>query len=371
MVNRNCLKIGILVEYLSYVGGGERVYCLWANMFADKLGYDVYIASFEDYNRPFYYLSPKVKVDSLRLRKSFFYRRPFARRLSMVVNFFSDRKRIKSYLREHDFDIVLGIATNVNLLLSTISVSSVKVATEHTEYYAPNFFLRYLRSFLYKRMNAVTVLNFEDEKKFMKINSETYVMLNPVEFPSRMSANDLNNKKMISIGSLSPQKNQKEMLDIMKLVHAVYPDWILEIYGEGPLHDALVDYAERIGVSSYVKFCGVTNDVYSKLCTASIFLLTSIREGFGLVLVEAMNSGLPCVSFDALGPKMLIEDGKNGYLVSKGDISLFSEKVCLLISDIELRRKMGEDAKKVSSKYSIDNVSTDWEKFFNKILKKN
>ena len=70
---RQALKICILCEYLSYVGGGERVYCSWANMFAEQLGYDVTIVAMEDWDKPFYRVSPLVKIHSLRLRSAKFY----------------------------------------------------------------------------------------------------------------------------------------------------------------------------------------------------------------------------------------------------------------------------------------------------------
>ncbi len=80
------MKICILTEYLSYIGGGERVYCIWANLLAEKLGHDVTIASFEKAQTTFYELSPMVKVESLRLRSYKYYAFPLKRRIQMFMN---------------------------------------------------------------------------------------------------------------------------------------------------------------------------------------------------------------------------------------------------------------------------------------------
>lgn len=359
------MRICILTEYLSYIGGGERVYCSWANMFAEKLGHDVTIASMEQWDKPFYVLSSKVKVVSLGLRPAKFYQNPRKRKLSMITHFMSDRRHIQRYLQSENFDLVLGIAVNINLILATVTIPSITVATEHNEYYAPKLYLRLVRNVLYKRFKALTVLNYDDEKAFKRIVPSTRTMLNPVEFDrSHKKENVLQDKRLISIASLSVKKNQRQMLDAMKIIHQRHPDWELTIHGEGPLRKELETYAGQIGVSEYVHFPGVTNDVYGKLGEASIFLLTSSIEGFGLVIVEAMSAGLPCVCFDALGPKMIIEDGVNGYLVPIGDVSMFADKVCKLIEDCELRKRMGKSASESVQKYSTDNVAREWDKFF-------
>lgn len=360
-------KICIVTEYLSYIGGGERVYCNWANMFADILGHDVTIVSMEDWDKPFFPLSNKVKIHSLKLRRARFYDKPIARRLSMITNFINDRIVIKKYLIHHNYDVVLGIATNINLLLATISISGIRIATEHTEYFAPNILLRKLRQLLYPRFNVITVLNYDDQGEFLKCNIPTRVMLNPVDLSIPIYPN-VPNKTIISIGSLSTQKNQKQLLDIMKIVHSKHPDWILKIYGQGPLLSELIQYANNIGVQRCVRFEGATNDVYRELSNASIFALTSIVEGLGLVIIEAMHAGVPCVCFDARGPKMIIDNGENGYLIPMGDIDNFANMICKLIEDEHLRQSIGDKGQRSVSKYNIQTVASDWKNLFDNVL---
>lgn len=368
MSNRK-INICIIAEYLSYVGGGERVYISWANMFTEILGYNVTIAAMEDCDKTFYRVSNKVNIHSLKLRKYQFYNNSFDRRLSMITNFAHDRKVIEEYINKHQFDVIIGIATNINLILSTINFSAGKIATEHTEYYAPPIFIRAIRKILYKNFDIVTALNTDDVNLFKKINPNTTIAINPVELNTIYKSSELTHKTIISIGSLSPQKNQKQMIDIMKLVHEKYPDWNLIIYGDGPLRDELKHYLQLNSCESFIKLAGVTNDVYSKLANSSIFILTSKVEGFGLVIAEAMSVGLPCVCFDALGPKMLIKHGVNGYLISMGNCDDFCNRICELIENFELRRSMGHNAYIHSKNYSIDHVAKQWSELIESTIK--
>ena len=102
---------------------------------------------------------------------------------------------------------------------------------------------------------------------------------------------------------------------------------------------------------------------------ASAFVLTSIFEGFGLVIVEAMSCGLPVVSYACpCGPKDIISEGKDGYLVPVNDEEALAEKICLLIEDEEKRKEMGKAAKAKAEQYSVEHITDMWMKLFNALL---
>ena len=96
-------------------------------------------------------------------------------------------------------------------------------------------------------------------------------------------------------------------------------------------------------------------DIYGKMKEASIYVLSSVFEGFPLVLIEAMSVGLPVVSYSCpTGPKDIVEDGKNGFLVPVNDEMKMAEKICTLIEDENLRKMMGKEAFLSSKKYKIE-----------------
>lgn len=350
----------MLTEYLSYVGGGERVYCNWANILANQLRHEVVILSLEDADKTFYELSPNVKIKSLKLRPYRYYQHPFKRRLEMILSYKKDCNVIKEFLSKEKFDCIIGIATNICLLLSNIKTDCPRIGTEHTEYNAPFFLLRYIRNKLYKSLDHLTVLTEDDRNRYGKFLNNVSVMLNPLSFqPHKISK--LENKILISVGSLSPQKNQKRMLEVFQKIHIVHPEWKLIIYGEGTLRSQLENYASCLGLKDCVNFPGAVKDVSSVLPEASIFLLTSKIEGFGLVLIEAMSCGIPCVSFMAPGPNSIIKNGKNGYLIPQGNIDEFVKSTCELIENINKRKNMGEYAQTCIHKYSIESSAKSWE----------
>jgi glycosyltransferase involved in cell wall biosynthesis len=98
--------------------------------------------------------------------------------------------------------------------------------------------------------------------------------------------------------------------------------------------------------------------------------MTSRTEGFGLVLIEAMVSGLPCVAYDCpVGPRSIITDQENGFLVEDGNVDLFVEKLNLLIENEDIRKQLGEKAKKSVANYDLDTIMQQWQDLFESVLK--
>ena len=101
------------------------------------------------------------------------------------------------------------------------------------------------------------------------------------------------------------------------------------------------------------------------MAAASMFLLTSHYEGFGLVLLEAMSVGLPVISYQCpTGPRDLIADGENGFLIQPNDEDGFAEKVCMLMADQNLRVKMGANALRTSKNYRMEKIIGMWMDLF-------
>ena len=103
---------------------------------------------------------------------------------------------------------------------------------------------------------------------------------------------------------------------------------------------------------------------------SSIKVLTSRYEGFGLVLIESMINGVPCISFDCpYGPSDIIQDGENGYLVENGNIQELADRICYLIENEEVRKTMGQKARLSAMRYAPENIMPVWIKLFNDIIK--
>ena len=106
-----------------------------------------------------------------------------------------------------------------------------------------------------------------------------------------------------------------------------------------------------------------------KYAESSIFVLSSRYEGFGMVLIEAMSFGIPCVSFDCnYGPSDIIKDGEDGFLIKNGDEKDFAQKLQELMRDENLRKEMGEKARVNVERFLPEHVVKKWDELFKKIV---
>ena len=113
-------------------------------------------------------------------------------------------------------------------------------------------------------------------------------------------------------------------------------------------------------------------DVESEYINSSILVQPSRTEGFGLVLVEAMACGLPVISFDCEnGPRSIISDGEDGFLISPFDVEFFADRLVQLMNDYKLRKTMGEKGQRKSQLYKIDSVGVQWKNLFDELMQKN
>lgn len=114
-----------------------------------------------------------------------------------------------------------------------------------------------------------------------------------------------------------------------------------------------------------VQLCPVTSDIRSVFLNSSIFVFSSRYEGFGLVLTEAMECGLPCVAFDCeCGPREIIDNGETGYLVKSGDINDFALKLETLMNNSTLRKEMGSKGKQTVQRFYVDKIMAQWDRLF-------
>ena len=168
------------------------------------------------------------------------------------------------------------------------------------------------------------------------------------------------------MGRLEHVKYFSSLISAFKKVAQRHPDWTLKIYGDGSLKESLQSQINENGLQNNVFLMGFSNDMESALRQSSIFAFSSLVEGFALVIVEAMECGLPAVSYQCpCGPKDIITDGKDGFLVPVNDEQMLADKICDLIEDENLRRKMAADAKVRAQHYHVENIAKQWMELFN------
>jgi glycosyltransferase involved in cell wall biosynthesis len=224
-----------------------------------------------------------------------------------------------------------------------------------------------LMNFLAKSFDSFVVLTHDNQQEWKLPN--LVVISNPLSFAPNQTA-VLEAKKVIAVGRQNYQKGFDLLLQSWALVQIQHPDWELEIYGKFDPKIGLQEQANTLKISESVHFFEPVQNIQEKYLQSSIYALSSRYEGFGMVLIEAMACGVPCVSYDCpCGPRDIIQDGQDGFLVENGNIQSFATKIAILIEDQNLRKTMGHTAKQNVKRYLPETIMEQWDLLFKKLAK--
>ncbi len=374
------MKIAYCLNSIRYLGGIQRVTVVKANTLAKIEGNEIYIIVTDNkkgiFTEP---LSPKINLIDLNIN---YYADDWKSKWNVLKGIFIKRKehkkRLKSALNEIQPDIVISVGQAEKNFLPSIkgkwkTIREFHYTKDYRHNHATNLFgkvLAYLGdiydyNFIIKKYHKIIVLTNEDKETNWKGYSNVIAIPNPSSFHCETPSTQ-EHKRIISVGRLSLPKNYASLIRAYRIVADKHPDWTLVIYGEGEEKVALQTLIEELKLEKHVFLKGYTNNVQNAMSQSSIFVLSSIFEGFGLVIVEAMSCGLPVVSFDCpCGPKDIITEGEDGYLVPINNEEVLAEKISLLIEDEELRKDMGKAAIMRAEQYNVNNITTMWMNLFN------
>lgn len=172
-------------------------------------------------------------------------------------------------------------------------------------------------------------------------------------------------KVVASIGRLSHEKGVDLLLDAWAEAAPQQPGWTLRIYGRGESEAELRRQCAELGIEDSVDFAGQTDDVPGALRASSVFVQSSRGEGFPLVLLEAMASGVPCVAFDcAPGVREIVTHDEDGLLARPGNTSELARHLVRLMADEHLRDAMGEQALRSVRRFDPATITRRWEELF-------
>ena len=367
------MKILFSTDQTYLHGGIERVMATKANYFAQINAIEVSVLTTEQKGYTNCYdCDEKIKTIDLGVNydrdSSYFSWRNIKKAWS---HFWKQRKLIRTMKP----DAIISINYNLDhIWLPFIKNKSLLIKERHSsrfqehEIFKNGSLLSKMKlkwmDWIEKKYDYIAVLN-EDEAKYIRTQN-TVVIPNPIS-NTELAAN-LENKIVIAAGRLAPVKAFDELIQIWKLIHLDFPDWQLHIYGDDYLNtkEELLALIEELELKSTVVLKGVTNHLMEKMQEASIYAMTSITECFPMVLLEAQSIGLPIVTYDCPnGPRNIVTDGDDGFLVPQNDRNLFAQKLKLLMSSESERKKMGKVAKENGSRFDLENVMNKWLKLLN------
>lgn len=174
-------------------------------------------------------------------------------------------------------------------------------------------------------------------------------------------------KQIILLARLMPQKRIDLMMRVWVLLAKDFPDWHVKVLGEGMSRSELERLRANLGIDETFLMPGEVKDVREELSQSDIFCLTSEYEGFGIVILEAQQMGIPVVAFRYVGVDDLIEDGQDGYVIPFGDVEAFAQQLRELMSSFEERKRLSGNGRIAVRKFDKENVMLRWTSLFSEL----
>lgn len=217
----------------------------------------------------------------------------------------------------------------------------------------------------YPEVDRLLVLTAEDADLWIRAGMENVgSMPNPLPFMPQSPA-PRTGKVVASVGRLAFEKGVDLLLDAWADVAPHHPDWVLRIYGAGLEEASLRAHCTGLGLDDSVRWMGSTDDVLGALRDASVFAQASRAEGFPITLLEAMAAGLPVTAFDcAPGVREIVTHGEDGLLARLGNTMELAGHLNALMTDRELRDRLGDTAFRSVKRFSSAEITDRWEALF-------
>lgn len=374
------MKIYYIYTALVTKGGADRVIAEKANWLAEH-GHEIAIITDTQMGRePVFPLSPKVRLIDLAVDFSQEYGHGFLVRIWMYYKLMRQyRRMVTDVLMKDRPDIVISTLGRDISFITKIKDGSKKIGEAHTtKHFIRNFHLLEQRNVIFKyltkffrwhmdrqvnRLDALVVLTTQDQHDWGD-KIPIYVIPNSFPFyPDKPSLCE--NKQAIIVGRYNSAKGYNYLIDAWKIVYQKHPDWIINIFGSGEYKDRVRKQIQDNGLQDVVIMNNPIDHIMEEYLKSSIYVMSSVFEGFAMVLLEAMSCGLPCVSFDCpYGPRNVITDGVDGILVEYLNSQALADNICKLIENEELRKRMGNNGRRNVLRFSREMIMPQWVELF-------
>ena len=369
-------KVSILSLHLGY-GGIEKCIVTLANALCSR--YEVEIAvCYKLYDKPAFDIDDRVKIKYLnkdlkpninefrKYLKCKRFIRVFREGIKGLRGLYRRKKTMVEYIMNSDSDVIISTRDIFNYWLSGYGKDeTIKIGWEHNHFHE-NYKYANNVSRSARHLDYLVLVSSELQKFYAKELQNSKCMCiyipNSIEsLPSKKAL--LENKRLVSVGRLSHEKGYIDLLKVYKRLKKDYPEWTLDIVGDGVERENIEEFIKNNELEENVTLHGFQGKEYidKLLNKSSIYLMTSYTESFGIVLIEAMSHGVPCIAYDsAEGAREIINSGENGYLIKHRNLEAMVKKIEDLIKDKKERIRIGSQARESVKKYTSDVVSEEW-----------
>ena len=384
-------NVGILLESPFTLGGEQRVSTILANYLVNH-GYNVTFLLYDRKNKvdySFYNLNKNIKIvfmnkyntlTKIILRKILFK----LKKLNYKYNFFknslkfqskvlcsnSEAKIIAKYINDNKLDYVIGVATEnaAKLCLAKKYIKKCKIiGWQHTTFFAnfQNPFNRFynldlLVKYIFQNIDIYVCQTLDDFNKIKEnYNFESVIINNPNTFNNKIKSK-LNSKKFIAVGRFVKLKGFDKLIDAFYLFCKYNNDWKLYLVGDGEEKSNYLNLIKKYNLQDRVILTGKVSNVEDYYLDSSIYLMTSLWEGWGMVVTEAMSYGLPVISFNIPSIREIFSNNDCGYLIDNFDVNQFSAKMIDLSNNKNKILDFSKNCTKIVKKFDIQNIGKYW-----------
>ena len=278
---------------------------------------------------------------------------------------------IKEYIKESNCKIIVSTRSEFSKILSRFKRNgTIAIAQEHHHHNNDKKYLKILKN-NYKNIDylfALTNSLLNDYKKILDKNKNIKIVLIPNMLDAKeVKITNLKSKNIISVGRLHPGKRVNELVDIVSRVKSFKFFYII---GDGEEYSYIKEQIKKMNMQDKIKLLGYQNqnEIEKYYTDSTVFVMASISEGLPMVLLEAMNHGIPCIAYQINGTEDIIVDDYNGYLISKRDKKEFINKLNSLLENEQKCEQLGHNALTTAQEYSPNVVIKKWYKILDKYI---
>lgn len=379
------MKIVYVIDSLAGKGGAERVIINKMEYLVNHYGYDISIITcYQDKRTPNAYpLSKNIQQICLGIPFYSQYNYKYPYRLLIKRNIDHQlRNALTKTVQEIAPNILIGVSYFQADVVSGINCNAKKIIEVHeprpftlSDYglnrgKLSSWYMKHYRNWYFRKVedqtDIVVTLTPGDAHEWRRAKRVQVIpnfTVMPIEKLSNGQA-----KRVIAVGRLEWVKGYDRLISAWKIVSDKHPDWHLDMFGSGTLEEDLKRQQKDLGLINSLTIHPATTKINIEYSNSSFYVGTSHFEGFPLVLLEAMQVGLPCIAFDCpFGPSAIIKNGENGFLISDGDIEELAAKISFLINNPDIRNEFSKNALKTSKDFSVDTVMKKWKDLFENI----
>ena len=385
------MKIVFVLKSFAIKAGTERVMSDKMNYLAEH-GYDVTLVTYEQGIHPLAFsLHPTILHFDLDTRFFLFEKNGIFKRFFIMLKMRRlFRRRLQSLLDEIHPDILVTTTYSMKLvdIILSVKTSACRLVESHVACYTVKKSFDYKDKSLFRllavfsdifmlrkiaKADYLVTLTHGDAADWRRYTPNVIVIPNPVTYiPETIVPCDVSRHRIICVGRLHEQKGFDMLIDAFAMIAYQCPEWTVDIFGEGSDREVLEERILRNTLEGRIKINGSTSYIYDEYQRSDFFVLSSRYEGFGLVLVEAMSCGIPCVSFRCkYGPEEIITSGEDGLLVDDGNVQALADSMLWMMEHSLERKEMGKNARINVAKYKKDFIMRSWMSLFNELYNSN